>query len=52
MNELDRRFPSSAIQEHLSILFDPHFLIEHKNEIVSSAYGRLSLDFLRKKYKN
>ena len=52
INELDRRFPSSAVQEHLSILFDPYFLIEHKNEIVSSAYGRSSLDFLRKKYKN
>ena len=52
MNELHRRFPSSAVQEHLSILFDPHFLIEHKNEIVSSAYGRSSLGFLRKKYKN
>jgi hypothetical protein len=52
MNELDRRFPYSAVQEHLSILFDPNFLIEHKNDIVSNAYGRSSFDFLRKKYKN
>lgn len=52
MNELDRRFPSSPVQEHLSILFDPVFLIEHKNDLSSTAYGRSSLIFLRKKYKN
>jgi hypothetical protein len=52
LQELDRRFPPSPVQEHLSVLFDPQYLIKHKQEVSSNAYGRLSLDFLRKKYRD
>lgn len=52
LKELDRRFAPSPIQENMSVLFDPHYLIAHKNDIDSPDYGRSSLDFLRDKYKN
>ncbi|CAF2091660.1 unnamed protein product [Rotaria magnacalcarata] len=52
IDELERRFPPSPIQEHLSILFDPQYLITHKKEITSNTYGRSSLDFLRKSYQH
>ena len=51
IDELQRRFPPSPIQGHLSILFDPQYLIEHKKEITSNTYGRSSLDFLRKRHQ-
>lgn len=51
LKELARRFPPSDVQESLSILFDPQYLIQHKKDITSNEYGRSALDFLRKKYK-
>lgn len=50
--ELDRRFAPSAIQENLTVLFDPRYLTEHKDDIKSPQYGRSALDFVRNKYKN
>ncbi|CAF3165477.1 unnamed protein product [Rotaria sp. Silwood2] len=52
LQELDRRFKPSIVQEHLSMLFDVQHLIKNKNELDSIEYGRGSLDTLRKKYKN
>ncbi len=52
LEELSKRFAPSIIQENLSILFDPQYLIQHKKNISSTEYGRGAIDFLRKKYKN
>ncbi|CAF1659717.1 unnamed protein product [Rotaria sp. Silwood1] len=52
LQELDKRFKPSIVQEHLSMLFDVQHLIKNKNELDSIEYGRRSLDILRKKYKN
>ena len=52
LREIARRFPSCAVQENLSMLFDPQYLIQHKNKINSNEFGRSALTFLRKKYKN
>ncbi|CAF2752095.1 unnamed protein product [Rotaria sp. Silwood2] len=52
LEELTKRFAPSVVQENLSILFDPQYLIQHKNDISSTEYGRGAIDFLRKKYKN
>ncbi|CAF0925094.1 unnamed protein product [Rotaria sordida] len=38
--ELTKRFTPSVVQENLSILFDPQYLIQHKNDISSIGYGR------------
>jgi hypothetical protein len=51
LKELARRFPPSDVQESLSILFDPQYLIQHKKDLASNEYGRSALDLLRKKYK-
>jgi hypothetical protein len=52
LNALAKRFAPSVGQENLSILFDPQYLIQHKNNLNSNEYGRFALDYLRKKYKN
>jgi hypothetical protein len=51
LEELPKRFSPSIVQENLSILFDPQYLIHHKKDISSPEYGRTAIDFLRKKYK-
>ncbi|CAF3584600.1 unnamed protein product [Rotaria sordida] len=38
--ELTKRFTPSVVQENLSILFDPQYLTQHKNDISSIGYGR------------
>ncbi|CAF1331670.1 unnamed protein product [Rotaria sordida] len=38
--ELTKRFTPSVVQGNLSILFDPQYLIQHKNNISSTGYGR------------
>ena len=52
IQELDRRFKPSMVQESLSTLFDPRYLITNKNKLDSIEYGRFHLNFLREKYKN
>lgn len=52
LKELDKRFAPKPVQEHMFVLFDPQYLIEHKEDIDSPEYGRLELDFIRNKYKN
>lgn len=52
LKELDKRFAPSPTRENLTVLFDPIYLIEHKNDIDSPEYGRSALDFLRNKYKS
>ncbi|CAF4969970.1 unnamed protein product [Rotaria sp. Silwood1] len=51
LRELDRRFTPSKVQESLSILFDPQYLLTNKKNIGCLNYGRAELDFLRQKYK-
>lgn len=51
LSELNKRFSRSPVQESLTVLFDPRYLIEHKKDIASPDYGRSSLGFLRDKYK-
>ncbi|CAF3918967.1 unnamed protein product [Rotaria sp. Silwood1] len=50
LRELDKRFTPSKLQECLSILFDPQYLIKNKRNISCLDYGRSELDFLRRKY--
>ncbi|CAF1285725.1 unnamed protein product [Rotaria sordida] len=50
LQELDKRFTPSRLQECLSILFDPQYLIKNKRNISCLDYGRSELDFLRQKY--
>ncbi|CAF2087543.1 unnamed protein product [Rotaria magnacalcarata] len=50
--ELARRFPRSVLQESFLVLFDPDYLLQHKEHISSNEYGRSALNVLRKKYKN
>ncbi|CAF4940045.1 unnamed protein product, partial [Rotaria socialis] len=52
LQELARRFPRSVLQESFSVLFDPDYLVQHKEQISSNEYGRSALNVLRKKYKN
>jgi hypothetical protein len=52
LQELDKRFKPSVVQENLSLLFDVPYLIKNKNKLDSTEYGRRSLDILRKKYQN
>ncbi|CAF1394728.1 unnamed protein product [Adineta ricciae] len=51
LNELDRQFARSKLQEGLSVLFDPQCLIANKKYIGNVNYGRNELDFVRQKYK-
>jgi hypothetical protein len=51
LTELNKRFSQLPVQENLTVLFDPRYLIEHKKYIVSPDYGRSALGFLRDKYK-
>ena len=50
LQELDKRFMPSRLQECLSVLFDPKYLIKNKKNIYCLGYGRSELDFLRQKY--
>ena len=52
LQELDRRFAPSPLRENLTVLFDPKYLVEHKNEINSPNYGRSAVNYLRDKYQN
>ena len=52
LQELDKRFKPSMVQENLSLLFDVPYLIKNKNKLDSTEYGRRNLDILRKKYRN
>jgi hypothetical protein len=52
LQELDKRFQPSVVQENLSTLFDSQYLIKNKHELDSTEYGRRHLDFLRRRYKN
>ena len=52
IEELDKRFTQSVINENLSVLFDPQYLLQHKQDIDSNEYGRSALTSLRKKYKD
>ncbi|CAF1442879.1 unnamed protein product [Rotaria magnacalcarata] len=52
LQELARRFPRSVLQESFSVLFDPYYLLQHKEHISSNEYGRSALNVIRKKYKN
>ncbi|CAF4195506.1 unnamed protein product, partial [Rotaria magnacalcarata] len=49
LQELARRFPRSVLQESFSVLFDPDYLLQHKEQISSNEYGRSALNVLRKK---
>ncbi|CAM4919042.1 unnamed protein product [Rotaria socialis] len=48
LQELARRFPRSVLQESFSVLFDPDYLVQHKEQISSNEYGRSALNVLRK----
>lgn len=48
---LNKRFTRSLIQEQLGTLFDPRYLIEHKNDVKSADYGHSAILSLRKYYK-
>ena len=52
VQELDKRFSPSVVNENLSVLFDPQHLIRHKQEIDSNQYGRSALTSVRNKYKD
>ncbi|CAF1317940.1 unnamed protein product [Rotaria sordida] len=48
--ELTKRFTPSVVQGNLSILFDPQYLIQHKNNISSTGYGRDYINSLPSDY--
>ena len=52
LQELDRRFSPSKVQESFAVLFNPEYLIMNKKSVGGLDYGRSELDFLRQKYKN
>ena len=51
IRQLDKCFKPSVLQESLSVLFDPQYLIKNMNKLNSNDYGRSQLNFLRKKCK-
>ena len=52
LQELERRFVKCLLRENLSILFDPNYLMVHKDIVDQPEYGRVALNYLREKYKN
>ncbi|CAF4637584.1 unnamed protein product, partial [Rotaria magnacalcarata] len=50
LQELDRRFVRSVLRENLSILFDPNYLMDHKEIVGEPEYGRDALNYTRLKY--
>ncbi len=48
--ELDKRFKPSKLQECFLVLFEPEYLINSKNEVMKSSYGRQELEYIRTKY--
>ena len=51
LQELDRRFFPSKVQESFAVLFNPEYLIMNKKSVGGLDYGRSELDFFRQKYK-
>ncbi|CAF4854280.1 unnamed protein product, partial [Rotaria sp. Silwood1] len=52
LQEIDRRFVKCPLRENLSILFDPNYLIHHREIVDQPEYGRKALNYVREKYKN
>ena len=48
--ELGKRFQPSKLQECFLVLFEPEYLINCKNEVMKSIYGRQELEYIRTKY--
>ena len=50
LQKLECRFMRSVLRENLSILFDPNYLMDNKETIDQSEYGREALNYVREKY--
>ncbi|CAF0838331.1 unnamed protein product [Rotaria sordida] len=50
--EIDQRFKPSKVQQSFVVLFEPDYLIQNKDQVSKSNYGRQELEYLLYKYKN
>ncbi|CAF0982909.1 unnamed protein product [Rotaria sp. Silwood1] len=50
--ELDRRFKPSKLQQCFLVLFEPDYLINNKDDVMKSNYGRQELEYICTKYRN
>ncbi|CAF2551965.1 unnamed protein product [Rotaria sp. Silwood2] len=46
------RFEPSKLQRYFLVLFEPDDLINNKDEVMKSNYGRQELEYIRTKYRN
>ncbi|CAF4448296.1 unnamed protein product [Rotaria sp. Silwood2] len=46
------RFEPSKLQQYFLVLFEPDDLINNKDEVMKSNYGRQELQYIRTKYRN
>ncbi|CAF4770529.1 unnamed protein product [Rotaria socialis] len=50
--EIDHRFKPSKVQQLFVTLFEPDYLIQNKDQVSKSNYGRQEIEYLLNKYKN
>ncbi|CAF2551925.1 unnamed protein product [Rotaria sp. Silwood2] len=50
--ELDKRLKPSKLQQCFLVLFEPDYLINNKDDVMKSNYGRQELEYICTKYRN